>query len=170
MLLSPVGLLQLPSNRTEKETLDVSEHELQISCEIQDADKHLSNQGVLKEIEGYVLHSYLTLACSSVLVGHLYLTSPLKLEYNSICPITLYSLNNCNLGKTCSKPNYAFLYETCSLEWLWFLGSILLIPTSLPTPFPSQEGNWSADGFCHWNIFLSATSQCKIAVITSEKG
>lgn len=61
MLLSPVGLLQLPSNRTEKETLDVSEHELQISCEIQDADKHLSNQGVLKEIEGYLLHSYLML-------------------------------------------------------------------------------------------------------------
>ena len=80
MLLSPVGLLQLPSNHIEKETLEVSEHEAQISCEIQDADKHLSNQGVLKETEGYLLHSYLTLACSSVLVGHLCPTSLLSLE------------------------------------------------------------------------------------------
>ena len=87
-----------------------------------------------------------------------------------ICPITLHSLKNFNLCKTCSKLNYAFLYESCSLEWLWFVGSIWLIPTFLQTPFPSQEGNWSADGFCCWSMFLCATSQCKIAVISLGKG
>lgn len=81
MLLSPVGLLQLPSNHIEKGTLDVSEHEVQFSCDIQDAGKHLSNQGVLiEETEGHLLRSYLTLPRSSVLVGHLYSTSPLSLE------------------------------------------------------------------------------------------
>lgn len=80
MLLSPVDLLQLPSNHIEKETLNVSEQEVQISCEIQDVDKHLSTQRVLKETEGHLLHSYLTLACSSAIVGHLYPTSPLSLE------------------------------------------------------------------------------------------
>lgn len=80
MLLSLVGLLQLPSNHTEKETLDVTEPEVQISCEIQDADTDLPNQGVLKEREGHLLHPSLTLACSSVLVRDLYPTSLLSLE------------------------------------------------------------------------------------------
>lgn len=51
MLFCSVGLLQVSSNHIEKETLDVSEHEVEFSCEIQKAGKHLSNQGMLEETE-----------------------------------------------------------------------------------------------------------------------
>lgn len=54
MLFCSVGLLQVSSNHIEKETLDVSEHEVEFSCEIQKAGKHLSNQGMLEETEGHL--------------------------------------------------------------------------------------------------------------------
>lgn len=54
VLFCSVGLLQVSSNHIEKETLDVSEHEVEFSCEIQKAGKHLSNQGMLEETEGHL--------------------------------------------------------------------------------------------------------------------
>lgn len=166
-------LLQVPSNHIEKETLDASEHEVQFSCEIQKADKYLSNQGVLEDTERRLpWHRPLQVSLWETSIKTPYLV------WNRIQS----SLSHCAhwIILTCSRLVQDQIMLCCmnpvprgGCDLLGLFGcveSIFLIPTSLPIHFLSQEGNRAADGFCHWSMFLFATSQCKIAVISLEKG